>query len=46
MQLARVVARYARYDMIAIDEVSCVSLADIGAELLFQIVTDRTRGRP
>jgi len=42
MQLARVVARYARYDVIAIDEVGYVPLADIGAELLFQIVADRT----
>jgi DNA replication protein DnaC len=42
MQLARVAARYARYDVIAIDEVGYVPLADIGAELLFQIVADRT----
>jgi DNA replication protein DnaC len=42
MQLARVLARYARYDLIAIDEVGYVPLADIGAELLFQIVADRT----
>jgi len=42
MQLARVLARYARYDVIAIDEVGYVPLADIGAELLFQIVGDRT----
>ncbi|RPJ83759.1 MAG: AAA family ATPase [Acidobacteria bacterium] len=42
MQLARVVARYARYDLVALDEVGYVPLADIGAELLFQIVADRT----
>src|SRR6185369_2018064 len=42
MQLARVLARYARYDAIAIDEVGYVPLADVGAELLFQIIADRT----
>jgi DNA replication protein DnaC len=41
MQLARVLARYARYDLIAIDEVGYVPLAEIGAELLFQIISDR-----
>ena len=38
MQLARVLARWARYDLIAIDEVGYVPLADVGAELLFQII--------
>src|SRR3979409_1510826 len=42
MQLARVRARWARYDLIAIDEVGYVPLADVGAELLFQIIADRT----
>jgi DNA replication protein DnaC len=42
MQLARVLARWARYDVIAIDEVGYVPLADVGAELLFQIIADRT----
>jgi DNA replication protein DnaC len=42
MQLARVLARYARYDLIAIDEVGYVPLADVGAELVFQIIADRT----
>jgi DNA replication protein DnaC len=42
MQLARVLARYARYDVIAIDEVGYVPLADVGAELLSQIIADRT----
>jgi len=42
LQLARVLARYARYDVIAIDEVGYVPLADVGAELLFQIIADRT----
>src|SRR6202158_5507305 len=43
-QLARVLARWARYDVIAIDEVGYVPLADVGAELLFQIIADRTEG--
>lgn len=42
MQLGRVQARWARYDLIAIDEVGYVPLAEIGAELLFQIIADRT----
>ena len=42
MQLARVHARWARYDLIAIDEVGYVPLAEVGAELLFQIIADRT----
>lgn len=42
LQLARVLARYARYDVIAIDEVGYVPLAEVGAELLFQIIADRT----
>jgi DNA replication protein DnaC len=40
MQLARVLARWARYDVI--DEFGYVPLADLGAELLFQIIADRT----
>jgi DNA replication protein DnaC len=42
MQLARVLARWGRYDLIAIDEVGYVPLAEVGAELLFQIIADRT----
>jgi DNA replication protein DnaC len=42
MQLGRVQARWARYDLIAIDEVRYVPLAKVGAELLFQIIVDRT----
>jgi DNA replication protein DnaC len=41
MQLGRVQARWARYDLIAIDEVGYVPLAEVGAELLFQIIADR-----
>jgi DNA replication protein DnaC len=42
MQLGRVQARWARYDLIAIDEVGYVPLAEVGAELLFQIIADRS----
>lgn len=42
MQLGRVQARWARYELIAIDEVGYVPLAEVGAELLFQIIADRT----
>ncbi|HEV2984885.1 MAG TPA: ATP-binding protein [Vicinamibacterales bacterium] len=41
-QKRRVRFRWARYDVIAIDEVGYVPLADVGAELLFQIIADRT----
>ena len=41
MQLARVLARWARYDVIAIDEVGYVPLAEVGAELLFQMIAER-----
>jgi len=41
MQVGRVLARWARYEVVAIDEVGYVPLADIGAEFLFQIIADR-----
>ena len=41
LQLRRVMARWERYDLIAIDEVGYVPLAEVGAELLFQIIADR-----
>jgi DNA replication protein DnaC len=41
LQLRRVLARWARYDVIAIDEVGYVPLAELGAEFLFQVVSDR-----
>jgi len=40
-QLGRVLQRWGRYDLIVIDEVGYVPLAEIGAELLFQVVSDR-----
>lgn len=40
-QLTRVIARYARIDLLCLDEVGYVHLDPRGAELLFQIITDR-----
>ena len=40
-QLRRVLGRFERYDLIAIDEVGYVPLAEVGAELLFQVVAAR-----
>lgn len=40
-QLSRVVNRYARLDLLCLDEVGYVSLDPRGAELLFQIITAR-----
>lgn len=40
-QLSRVVARYARLDLLCLDEVGYVHLDHRGAELLFQIITER-----
>ena len=34
-------ARWSRYDVIAIDEVGYVPLAEVGAEFLFQVVAER-----
>jgi DNA replication protein DnaC len=41
LQLRRVMARWARYDLIAIDEVGYVPLAEVGAEFLFQVIAER-----
>jgi DNA replication protein DnaC len=40
-QVRRVLARWARYDVIALDEVGYVPLAEIGAEFLFQVIAER-----
>jgi DNA replication protein DnaC len=37
----RVLARWMRYDVIALDEVGYVLLAEIGAEFLFQVIAER-----
>lgn len=41
MQLRRVLSRWSGYDLIAIDEVGYVPLAEVGAEFLFQVVSER-----
>jgi DNA replication protein DnaC len=40
-QLSRVVARYGRLDLLLLDEVGYVQIDPRGAELLFQIITER-----
>ena len=37
----RVLARWLRFDVIALDEVGYVPLAEIGAEFLFQVIAER-----
>jgi len=39
--LGRALKRWSRYDLVAIDEVGYVPIAEIGAEYLFQVVADR-----
>lgn len=39
--LQRVLARWARYDVVASDEVGYVPLAELGAEFLFQVIAER-----
>jgi DNA replication protein DnaC len=41
LQLRRALARWERYDLIAIDEVGYVPLAELGAEFLFQVIAER-----
>jgi DNA replication protein DnaC len=41
LRLRRVMARWERYDLIAIDEVGYLPLAEVGAEFLFQVIADR-----
>ena len=40
-QVRRMMARRQKYELIAIDEVGYVPLADVGAEFLFQVISDR-----
>jgi hypothetical protein len=40
-QVLRLMSRWQRYQLIALDEVGYVPLADIGAEFLFQVISDR-----
>jgi len=39
--LGRALKRWSRYDVVAIDEVGYVPVAEVGAEYLFQVVADR-----
>lgn len=39
--LSRALARWSRYDLIALDEVGYVPFAQVGAELLFQVISER-----
>jgi DNA replication protein DnaC len=41
LQLRRVLSRWERYQLIAIDEVGYVPMADVGAEFLFQVIAER-----
>lgn len=41
-RVARVLARWQRYDLIAIDELGYVPLADVGAEFLYQVIAERS----
>lgn len=41
-QVRKLMTRWQRYELIAIDEVGYVPLADIGAEFLFQVISERT----
>jgi len=45
LTLRRVLARWEHYDVIAIDEVGYVPLAEVGAELLFQVIAERAEQR-
>jgi len=41
-RVGRLLSRWFRYDIIAVDEVGYVPLADVGAEFLYQVVSERT----
>jgi DNA replication protein DnaC len=41
LQLRRVLTRWARYEVIGIDEAGYVPMADVGAEFLFQVIAER-----
>ncbi len=40
-QVRRVMAKWQKYELIVVDELGYVPLAEIGAEFLFQVVSDR-----
>jgi DNA replication protein DnaC len=41
-KINRAKRRWARYEVIGIDEVGYVPMADVGAEFLFQVIAERT----
>ena len=41
-ELSRIIRRYARFELLCIDELGYVPLADVGAELLFQLISERS----
>jgi DNA replication protein DnaC len=41
-ELSRVTARWTRYELLVIDEMGYVPLAEAGAEMLFQVIAGRT----
>jgi len=41
LELSRALRRWSRYELIAIDEVGYVPMAEAGAEFLFQVIADR-----
>ncbi|MBZ5672403.1 MAG: IS21-like element helper ATPase IstB [Acidobacteriia bacterium] len=41
-RVSRLLSRWFRYELVAIDEVGYVPLADVGAEFLYQVVSERT----
>jgi len=41
LQLGRTLAHWARHDLIALDEVGYVPLAELGAGFLFQVIAER-----
>jgi len=40
-RVGRLMARWFRYELVAVDEVGYVPLADVGAEFLYQVVSER-----
>lgn len=40
-QVRKMMARWQKYELIALDEVGYVPLAEVGAEFLFQVISDR-----
>ncbi len=45
-QLAKTIARYGRVDLLCLDELGFLELDRKGAELLFQVLTEREENRP